>query len=203
MSQGAKRESDGEQTELDESLREACRARLSLVAASLIKQGAKPLEGVGERHGTLFEAAGMGASTLARALVEAGADIEGKGFYGMGPLARACASGRVSMARELLDLGARIDRPIAAGDWSPSLEGMTPLMLAAFEGRFEVVELLIERGADPLLANALGETASAVARDAGHEHIARIIDARARILTERAALGSALAPARNSPSRRM
>ena len=56
--------------------------------------------------------------------------------------------------------------------------GSTALMWAANTGRKRIVELLMERGADPTLAAKDGWTAGSAARMAGHDDIARLLEER-------------------------
>lgn len=67
---------------------------------------------------------------MARALVEAGAEIDG-------PLVAAASIGNVELAALLLDLGANIN---GTGRWSPIEE-------ALYWGNKELIDLLLERGA--------------------------------------------------------
>jgi ankyrin repeat protein len=54
--------------------------------------------------------------------------------------------------------------------------GTTPLMAAAAGGHETVVELLVERGADPARRDNDGRAAAAHARAAGHAHLAERLD---------------------------
>lgn len=53
--------------------------------------------------------------------------------------------------------------------------GMTPLMVAAYHGRREMVTALLEHGAELNAANSEGLTAAMLADDAGHEEIVRTL----------------------------
>jgi ankyrin repeat protein len=55
-------------------------------------------------------------------------------------------------------------------------DGMTPLMAAAAGGHEAVVELLLERGADPARRDGQGRAAAAHARAAGHLDLADRLD---------------------------
>jgi cytohesin len=57
----------------------------------------------------------------------------------------------------------------------------TPLHTAAMEGDRATVEFLISRGADPLALDRLGFSATALARNAGHEEIAEVLASAAGI----------------------
>ncbi|MTB53549.1 ankyrin repeat domain-containing protein [Lewinella sp. W8] len=56
-----------------------------------------------------------------------------------------------------------------------TIEGWTPLMQAARSGEDELVELLLQKGANPGQKNSLGETASEVAKSAGHIALAKVL----------------------------
>jgi hypothetical protein len=54
-------------------------------------------------------------------------------------------------------------------------EGMSPLMYAAREGHFEIVEYLVQRGADTNAQNNAGWTALALAESKGHADVVRLL----------------------------
>jgi len=81
------------------------------------------------------------------------------------------ASGYLERTRLLLEYGAEID-PIDEEYRS------TPLGLAARAGRAEVVELLLEAGADPTKAGAPWATPLNWARRRGHEEVAALLESR-------------------------
>jgi len=55
-------------------------------------------------------------------------------------------------------------------------EGLTPLMVAAACGREDLVEALLQQGADPARRDPGGRSAAAYARAAGHPHLAERLD---------------------------
>lgn len=96
----------------------------------------------------LMLAALRGDMELVLTLIARGADINKPGWA---PLHYAATKGSVPIVRELLDKSAYID--------AESPNGTTPLMMAAMYGTPEVVKVLLEAGADPIIKNGLGLTA--------------------------------------------
>ncbi len=94
---------------------------------------------------------------LVRAALDAGADPNAlEPTFGMRPLSWSAMTGNVPFAKALLAAGAGVD--------DANRDGSTPLMGAAFLGRIEVLELLMDRGADPMLTSAIGDDALASTR---------------------------------------
>lgn len=79
-----------------------------------------------------------GHESVAKLLVDHGADVDTKG-YGLTPLIWAVRNGREGIAKMLLDHKAKVDQ---------KGYGMTALHWAAREGRESLVRLLLDRGAD-------------------------------------------------------
>jgi ankyrin repeat protein len=73
------------------------------------------------------------------------------------PLLIATREGSPVCVRQVLDAGAAIDRPTP--------EGVTPLMNAIDNGHYAVADLLLDRGANPHIADWWGRTALYVAID--------------------------------------
>ena len=69
------------------------------------------------------------------------------------PLETAARCGHLNIVTFLLDNGAQVDKPSRG----PSINS-TPLQSAINHGRTEVADLLLQRGADPALLDASGET---------------------------------------------
>lgn len=76
----------------------------------------------------------------------------------------------LAIVEALLDAGAPVN--------VPHLGGGTPLHTAAFTGDAAVARLLLARGADPMARTDDGKTAVDVARERGHEDLARLLEER-------------------------
>src|SRR5690349_18387836 len=66
-------------------------------------------------------------------------------------LTSAAATGDLELVNRLLDLGADLN--------AKRHDGFTPLLLAAFFGQFDIVRLLVERGADIGITSRFGTSA--------------------------------------------
>ena len=103
---------------------------------------------------------------IARALIEAGAEVDFKGPRGVTPLWKAVYNGRLAMARLLLDCSSSsidwacdrhvnspsVQVPSTVDGGTVSLGGSTPLSLACLTGKVGLVRLLLQRGARPATA---------------------------------------------------
>ncbi|XP_049632286.1 ankyrin repeat domain-containing protein 16 [Suncus etruscus] len=107
------------------------------------------------RHGQLHV-----LSFLAEALRM---DVEAADRHAKRPLHEAAAAGHRHCVRHLLALGAAVDC-LKQGDW-------TPLMLACTKGNLEVIQDLVESGANPLLKNKDGWNSFHIASREGHPQI--------------------------------
>jgi len=76
--------------------------------------------------------------------------------------------GRLRRTTELIE-GVDVNEAIGAGDPGVLLRE------AAFHGHSGLVRLLLDRGADASIANSEGLTAEHVARQQGHDSIAKIL----------------------------
>jgi ankyrin repeat protein len=111
----------------------------------------------------------QGLSAIIHLLVKAGANVKRLGDYMKPALLDAAACGCVPLARKLLDARVPIDFRSKHGRGIYSSAALprtwqTPLMLAAFYGYREMVEFLIESGADVNLKDGKGHTAMDYAR---------------------------------------
>lgn len=100
-------------------------------------------------------------------LLATGADPDAADRQGFRPLHLAAQQGAAEAARALLDAGAAADLVNQFGN--------TPLFVAVFnsEGRGDLIELLRERGADPLHVNNAGQTPLGLARLIGNFDVAQ------------------------------
>jgi len=155
----------------------AARAGTTDVAEALVRHGADI--GARERwrgQTALMWAADSGAADIVKLLVEQGADVEVRAYAndwptqitseprgqyrptgGMTALLYAARSGCTACVATLLDAGAAIDRPTP--------DGVTPLMIAIDNFRFDTAKLLLERGANPHFTDWWGRTPLYIAVD--------------------------------------
>lgn len=83
------------------------------------------------------------------------------GYSGGGtPLVSAVGKRNRAIAEALLDAGASVD--------AQGYQGVTPLIVAAYQGDDEMVKFLLLRGADPHLMTSDGEDAEAAAKQQDH-----------------------------------
>jgi ankyrin repeat protein len=125
-----------------------------------------------------FHALGLAAffkhGAIVRLLLAAGADARAASRNAMGVTALHSA---------VADGGDRetVDALIAAGADVNAVQsdGFVPLHAAAQTGSDGVAEALLAAGADPSAANDAGKTAADIARDHGHEELARRLEGAA------------------------
>uniref|UniRef100_A0A0G4FF66 Uncharacterized protein n=1 Tax=Chromera velia CCMP2878 TaxID=1169474 RepID=A0A0G4FF66_9ALVE len=153
------------------------------------------------RKTALLWASNKGHTDIVRLLVDAKANVDIQDQSGMTALLWASVNGHTDIVRLLVDAKANVDmqdkegnsvlmlaiekenvamvehllaRPGGATQTFvniPDSQGRTPLFRAAAGGHILLVELLLRRGADPSLRDASGNTALAVAEDAGKLHV--------------------------------
>lgn len=116
--------------------------------------------------GPLGLASFFGHERAVQFLLEHGARVDTASSNGMHvmPLHSAAAARSVPIARLLLEHRA----PVNARQGG----GFTPLMEAAFNGQVDMVEILVDHGADRHLRDEEGRTAADHARARGHDSLA-------------------------------
>jgi ankyrin repeat protein len=160
----------------------------------------------GKKKLDIFEAAGLGRLDRLKSCIDdlrAGSSIDSASKDGFTALHFACFFGQPESARLLLEQGAAVDVVAAnptrvmalhSAASARNLEaarllverrapvnarqqgGWVPIHAAAQNGDREMVELLLEHGGDPALANDAGKTAADVAREKGHAEIVAALE---------------------------
>jgi uncharacterized protein len=118
----------------------------------------------------LHYAAVSGSGADAQALMDAGQDPNLRDRNGFVPLHLAAQEWNVEVAHVLLNGGASVD--------AVNRFGNSPLFVAVFSsrGRGEMIDLLREFGADPLLENSSGQTPLGLSRLIANYNVARFFE---------------------------
>lgn len=120
----------------------------------------------------------VGDLKRAKALIARGAHVNRLGWT---PLHYAASKGNLAMVKLLIADKAIIN--------APSPDGTTPLMMAAFSGSEDVVNTLLEAGADATTRNLKHQSAADWARLGDHADLAGKLDQLSKkIMAERAAM---------------
>lgn len=141
-----------EPSSVDEQLLSAIRAYDAEAAKVALDEGANPNAGDFYNGYALTIAAGLGNEEIVQLLVENGADVNIFVDEGYTALAEAVNGGHYQVVAYLLDLGVNPNQLVS---------GVTPIFFAAQSGRPDIVELLLQYGADPNYqshSSILGET---------------------------------------------
>jgi uncharacterized protein len=119
--------------------------------------------------GPLGLASFFGHEHAVQVLLEHGARVDTASSNGMHVmlLHSAAAAHSVPIARLLLEHGAPVNARQGGSDF-----GFTPLMEAAYNGQVDMVEMLLQHGADLRLRDEEGRTAADHARAQGHASLA-------------------------------
>lgn len=92
------------------------------------------------RRTALYHAASSGRLECVRILVKYHADLEGCDVFGVSPLAAACRAGYLDVVKALVEAGAKINAGTKTGHG-------TPLLQSAYYGRADIVQFLLQKGA--------------------------------------------------------
>ncbi len=133
----------------------------------LLRLGANTEAANSDRATPLFLAAKNGWANVAGVLLEHGAKVDAKNSEGGTPLMVAVQGGchedgtrqegkHDEIVRLLLDHGANVNTRAPPNDVVGNLGGQTALFVACYLGNLEVVEMLLEAGADVQLATNAG-----------------------------------------------
>ena len=112
----------------------------------------------------LNDASKDGRAEVVHLLLQHNADVNSRGYTNWTPLQGASFFGQTKVVQLLLDRGAAIDTP-----------SNYPLRLAITKNYFEIVQLLLEHGADVNIRNERDRTPYQVAESAGLTEIARLL----------------------------
>ncbi len=142
-----------------------------LIVKELLGRGAEVNAMGSNGWNALMVASAKGFPDTVKMLLDSGADINAADVYLWTPLHRAAYENRVLTVKVLLrHEGIEVD--------FQDDHGATALHHAAVRGHREIVETLLEAGADPLVKDSHGRVASDYARGGGHESLAIQLDAR-------------------------
>jgi ankyrin repeat protein len=122
-----------------------------------------------EKRTPLMFASFNGHTPVIAYLLEAGAAVDSTDSAGRTALMYAASGPFPEAVAMLLVWGAEVNI-------QGTLEGFTPLMTAAAEGQAEVVEILLDAGADRDLKDQDGDTALSFARENGHSHVVALLE---------------------------
>lgn len=124
---------------------------------------------------TLGEAASNGRLKTVVALLEGGAEIEGRDNRWRTPLFRAAAESELDVCRVLLERGASPNPGLALPADEECQWRMTPLQVATFFDFDAVAELLMDYDVDLEEADAWGRTALFLAAELGNLDVCRVL----------------------------
>lgn len=121
------------------------------------------LEQVDEASGVapLALAAEGGRLDIVNILIRAGVDPDWGGATT--PLEAAALEGHLEVAAALIQATADVNRPVA--------DGFTPLITSSSAGNLAMVRMLLKAGANPLVLDDEGESASSLAKKKGHPEV--------------------------------
>jgi ankyrin repeat protein len=104
---------------------------------------------------------------IVKFLIDNGADVNAKDWYGTTVLIPVAEWGNLEIVKYLIDNGADVNAKDRSGD--------TVLMLVAFWGDLEIVRLLIDKGADANAKDVVGETVLMLAAKGGNPEVVKFL----------------------------
>jgi len=142
------------------------------VATALVAAGAD-VDALDDRHDTPWLVTGVtGSVKMMRALLPAEPDMTIRNRFGGIALIPACERGHVDYVREVLKTGIKVDHVNDLG-WTGLLEAI--VYGDGGEPYQDIVEALIDAGADVNLADSQGVTPLAHARERGQDTVAALL----------------------------
>ena len=120
-----------------------------------------------DRDTPLIDAVEDGNLAAVQTLLDAGADVEGRGEYGYTALIEASVYGHLAIVKALLAAGADVN--------ASSYINHTSLMMASSRGHLDVVKALLAAGADVNARDHDGETALGRATEKDRAHVVRVL----------------------------
>lgn len=135
----------------------------------------------GDGRTALHLACNGGHIDVARALLDAGADLNAVDHDQRTPLHRACSDGTLEIVAALIDGGAWLD--------APDKRMSSPLLTACWKGHIDVVTALLEAGADIHLSDEENAAPINVAARYGHVDIVELLLQASAVVDARSATG--------------
>jgi ankyrin repeat protein len=123
---------------------------------------------IGNWNTPLIEAMANGSNDVAYLLLRNHADPTILNRRGIGPLYEAVQTHNCEMISVLLTINPDLHKDI-------DVHGMTPLHVAAYDGYFDVVHLLLRWNANPLVRDGVGQTALDYAVEQEHPDVVEVI----------------------------
>lgn len=140
-------------------------AALCCIAISAFAQSAAD-ENLSTNARFLAAARNADGAALARELAS-GAAVNSRNRLGESALLILIKKDRVDLAMVVLDAGADVNQP--------AVNGITPLMAAAYGGQTALAKLLLAKGADPAALDRLSKNAMTYAAGAGNTEIVKML----------------------------
>ena len=124
-------------------------------------------------HQELYSACRDEKTAEAKRLIAQGAPVNWQNQYGQAPLHNASACGYTKIVTLLLDNKCNLNVTDKSGD--------TPLILAAYYTKMDIVRALVEAGCDITIRGDKNKTAAELAKQRGHHALAEYLTNEARV----------------------